>query len=97
MQRLRRFGRVIAPYAIPAAVVLAIILAIFWRAWTPIEGERNSARLPDYRRLDVRLTRLFSLPEVGGVPQSRLMYPLKRRASTRTFSPLRPRLVKPRA
>jgi hypothetical protein len=42
MQRLRRFGRVIAPYAVPAAVFLAIILAIFWRAWTPIEGERRA-------------------------------------------------------
>jgi len=38
--------------------------------WHPIEGEQNSARLPDYRRLDVRVMRLFSLPELGGVPPS---------------------------
>jgi hypothetical protein len=39
-------------------------------AWHPIEGMRNGARLPDYRRLDVRLTKLFSLPALGGLPGS---------------------------
>ncbi len=38
--------------------------------WHPIEGERHSARLPDYRRLDVRVMRLFSLPSLGGMPPS---------------------------
>lgn len=42
MDRLRSVGRRIAPYAIPAAVFAAIILALFWRAWTPIEGERRA-------------------------------------------------------
>ncbi len=38
--------------------------------WRPVYGEVNSARLPDYSRLDVRLTRLFSLPAWGGLPAS---------------------------
>ena len=42
MVRLRRFGRTIAPYAIPVAVFAVIILVLFWRAWTPIEGERRA-------------------------------------------------------
>jgi hypothetical protein len=40
--RLGRVGRVIAPYAVPAAVFLVIVLVMFWRAWTPIEGERRA-------------------------------------------------------
>jgi len=39
-------------------------------AWHPIQGENNSAQLPDYRRLDLRLTRLFSLPATLGLPES---------------------------
>jgi hypothetical protein len=42
MQHLRRIGRTIAPYAVPAAVFAAIILVLFWRAWTPIEGEQRA-------------------------------------------------------
>ncbi len=38
--------------------------------WRPVEGENQSARLPDYRRLDVRLTKLFSLPAMGSLPGS---------------------------
>lgn len=38
--------------------------------WRPAYAENNSARLPDYRRLDLRLTRLFSLPAAGGIPES---------------------------
>ncbi len=38
--------------------------------WRPIYGEVNSAQLPDYCRMDVRLTRLFSLPAFAGVRAS---------------------------
>lgn len=38
--------------------------------WRPVYAENNSARLPDYGRLDLRLTRLFSLPAAGGLPES---------------------------
>ncbi len=38
--------------------------------WRPIYAENNSARLPAYHRLDVRLMRLFSLPATGGIPES---------------------------
>ena len=38
--------------------------------WRPSYAENNSARLPDYARLDLRLTRLFSLPAAGGLPES---------------------------
>lgn len=38
--------------------------------WRPAYAENNSARLPGYRRLDLRLTRLFSLPAAGGLPES---------------------------
>jgi outer membrane cobalamin receptor len=38
--------------------------------WRPVYAENNSARLPTYRRLDLRLTRLFSLPAAGGLPES---------------------------
>src|SRR5688572_8883832 len=40
--RVGRAWRRIAPYAVPAAVFLVIVLALFWRAWTPIEGERRA-------------------------------------------------------
>ena len=38
--------------------------------WHPIRGERGSARMPDYHRLDLRMTRLFSMPRFAGVPAS---------------------------
>lgn len=38
--------------------------------WRPIFGENQSAWLPDYHRLDVRVTRLFSLPGMGGLRPS---------------------------
>jgi len=38
--------------------------------WRPIYAENNSARLPNYTRLDLRITRLFSLPAAGGLPES---------------------------
>jgi hypothetical protein len=38
--------------------------------WRPIYGENNSDLLPEYRRLDLRLTRLFSLPSGAGLPAS---------------------------
>ncbi len=38
--------------------------------WRPVFGDHNSARLPDYHRLDLRATRLFSLPKAAGLPAS---------------------------
>jgi hypothetical protein len=38
--------------------------------WRPIFGENNSGTLPDYHRLDVRLSRLFSIPKGLGLPSS---------------------------
>jgi hypothetical protein len=38
--------------------------------WRPVFGEHNSAVMPDYHRLDVRATRLFSLPRGAGMPAS---------------------------
>src|SRR5579862_4716933 len=42
MRRLRTAWKRAAPYAVPALVFLAIILALFWRLWTPLEGERRT-------------------------------------------------------
>jgi hypothetical protein len=36
--------------------------------WHPIFGEHQSATMPMYNRLDVRVTRLFSPPRVMGKP-----------------------------
>jgi len=41
MRRLRVAWKQIAPYAVPALVLLAVILVMFWRLWTPLEGERR--------------------------------------------------------
>ncbi len=38
--------------------------------WRPVEGGRHSGRMPDSHRLDVRATRLFSLPAGAGLPAS---------------------------
>jgi hypothetical protein len=38
--------------------------------WHPVYGDHNSEHLPDYQRIDLRLTRLFSLPAGAGLPQS---------------------------
>jgi hypothetical protein len=42
MRRLRTAWKRSAPYAIPALVFLAVILAMFWRLWTPLDGERKT-------------------------------------------------------
>ena len=39
-------------------------------AWRPIEGGENSALMPQYHRLDVRVTRLFTMPAALGLPES---------------------------
>jgi vitamin B12 transporter len=36
----------------------------------PIEGEQYSALMPQYHRLDVRVTRLFTMPAALGLPES---------------------------
>ncbi|MGH7643962.1 MAG: TonB-dependent receptor plug domain-containing protein, partial [Gemmatimonadales bacterium] len=38
--------------------------------WHPVYGEHNADRLPDYNRLDVRATKLFSLPASWVLPAS---------------------------
>jgi len=38
--------------------------------WRPVFGENHSASLPDYHRVDARVTRLFSLPKGIGFPAS---------------------------
>ncbi len=38
--------------------------------WHPVYGEHGSGEMPAYNRLDLRLTRLFSLPRAGGLPPS---------------------------
>jgi hypothetical protein len=38
--------------------------------WRPIFGENHSGLLPDYHRLDARVTRLFSIPKGAGLPAS---------------------------
>jgi outer membrane cobalamin receptor len=38
--------------------------------WRPVYGDHNSEEMPEYRRLDLRLTRLFSLPAGMGLPSS---------------------------
>ena len=42
MRRLRVVWKRIAPIAVPALVLLALVLVMFWRLWTPLEGERRS-------------------------------------------------------
>lgn len=38
--------------------------------WRPVLGENQSGRMPDYHRVDLRLMRLFSLPQTGHVRAS---------------------------
>jgi vitamin B12 transporter len=38
--------------------------------WRPIFGDHGSARLPEYHRLDLRTSRLFTLPKGAGLPAS---------------------------
>jgi hypothetical protein len=38
--------------------------------WRPIFGEHDAALMPDYHRLDVRITRLFSIAKGAGLPPS---------------------------
>jgi hypothetical protein len=38
--------------------------------WRPVFGAHQSDEMPDYRRVDVRLTKLFSLPALGSIPES---------------------------
>ena len=38
--------------------------------WTPVSAENQSGLLPDHKRLDVRLSQLFTLPTMMGVPAS---------------------------
>ncbi len=38
--------------------------------WRPVLGENHSALLPEYHRLDLRATRLFSIPAVWGLRPS---------------------------
>jgi hypothetical protein len=39
---LRTAWRAAAPYVVPALVFSAIVLIIFWRVWTPVEGARKA-------------------------------------------------------
>lgn len=40
--------------------------------WRPTFGDHNSENYPDYNRVDLRATRLFSLPAGLGLPQSNI-------------------------
>jgi hypothetical protein len=56
--------------------------------WDPIEGARYSDRLPVYHRVDLRLTRLFSLPGVNCVVFGEVMNLLARHnAASYAYTP----------
>ena len=38
--------------------------------WHPVYGEHGSGVMPAYHRLDLRMTRLFSIPRAGALPAS---------------------------
>jgi hypothetical protein len=38
--------------------------------WRPVYGDHNSDQMPTYNRLDLRVTKLFSLPATGRMPAS---------------------------
>jgi vitamin B12 transporter len=38
--------------------------------YRPVYGDHNSGRMPEYHRLDVRLTKLFSIPAAAAIPAS---------------------------
>jgi len=38
--------------------------------WRPVMGENQSGRMPDYHRVDLRVMRLFSLPQAGRIRAS---------------------------
>jgi hypothetical protein len=38
--------------------------------WRPTFAENNSGLMPAQHRLDLRVTHLFSLPKIGGLPES---------------------------
>ncbi len=42
MSRLKIAWRKAAPYAVPALVFLAVLMAMFWRLWTPIDDARRA-------------------------------------------------------
>ncbi|HET9326726.1 MAG TPA: TonB-dependent receptor [Candidatus Eisenbacteria bacterium] len=54
----------------PFTPVLAATYDAKRGVWHPVYGDRHSARFPDYQRLDVRLTKLFSIPAGAGLPAS---------------------------
>ena len=54
----------------PTTPILGGIYDAATGRWSPIEAENHSGRLPEHHRLDLRLTRLFSLPAAGSLRAS---------------------------
>jgi hypothetical protein len=74
MRRIGDAWQVGARYAFHTGHPWTPVLGRTWDAargiWRPVFAENNSAWFPDYHRLDVRLTRLFTIPATFGLKPS---------------------------
>jgi hypothetical protein len=92
---MRRVGvawKRIAPYAVPALVLLAVVLVMFWRLWTPLEGERRGfawdARWEYWGDLQYQVQALVHGHLPLWNPFDRLGYPFHADPQTGTLYPL---------
>ncbi|HTJ41561.1 MAG TPA: hypothetical protein VL463_05670 [Kofleriaceae bacterium] len=92
MRRLRVAWKRSAPYAIPALVFLGVILALFWRLWTPLDGERKTfawdAKYEYWGDLQFQLKSLAHGHLPLWNPYDRLGYPFYADPQTGTLYPL---------